>query len=140
METRFETTNKYLIQAPVDKVWKALTTPEIVEKYFFGTQLITSWKLGDPIVFQGEWEGKSYQDRGTVLEYEPNHRLMYSYLSSWSGKEDRPENYLRIIYEVKPIGDNTELIIRQSNYDEERANHSEGNWDAIIQAMKEVIE
>ena len=140
METHFKIQYKSTINAPLEKVWEALTNPEIVKQYFFGTELITDWKVGSPIIFQGEWEGQTYKDKGEILEYEHNKKLAYSYLSNWSGKEDLPENYLWVCYEVKPDGTNTELTIHQSNYDEERAQHSEGNWASLVDAMKKVIE
>lgn len=140
MQTQFKTHFTTIINAPPEKVWEALTTPEIVKQYFFGTDLVTDWKIGGPIIFQGEWEGQKYKDKGEVLEYKHNKKLSYSYLSNWSGKEDLPENYLWISYEVKPIGTKTELTIHQSNYDEERAKHSEGNWTSVIESLKKIVE
>jgi len=140
MDTQHKIQYKTLVDAPLEKVWEALTKTEIVKQYFFGTNLVTNWKVGEPIIFQGEWEGQQYQDKGEVLEYEHNKRLAYSYLSNWSGKEDKPENYLWVCYEVKPDGAKTELTIHQSNYDEERAKHSEGNWASIVDEMKKIVE
>lgn len=140
MVTHYKTAYKTIIHAPVEKVWEALTNPEMVKQYFFGTNLVTNWKVGESILFNGEWENQEYQDKGVVLEYEHNKRLAYSYLSSWSGKEDKPENYLWVCYEVKPAGAATELTIEQSNYDEERAKHSEGNWAGVINEMKKLVE
>ena len=140
METHFKIQYKTTINAPLEKVWEALTNPAIVKQYFFGTELVTDWKVGNPIIFQGEWEGQKYKDKGEVLEYEHNKKLSYSYLSNWSGKEDLPENYLWVCYEVKADGANTELTIHQSNYDEERAKHSAGNWASLVAEMRKVVE
>jgi uncharacterized protein YndB with AHSA1/START domain len=140
MQTHFKIQYKTTVNAPLEKVWDALTNPEIVKQYFFGTELITNWKVGNDIVFQGEWEGQKYKDPGKVLEYSHNEKLAYSYLSNWSGKEDKPENYLWVCYEVKPIDNGTELTISQTNYDEERAKHSEANWASLIDGMKKLIE
>lgn len=134
-KTHFTTT----IDAPLEKVWDALTNPEIVKQYFFGTELLTDWTVGNAIIFQGEWEGQPYQDRGIVLEYMHNQKLAYSYLSNWSGLEDLPEHYLWVCYEVKQSNEGTEVTISQSNYDEERAKHSNENWAGIIGEMKKII-
>lgn len=140
METKFKISYTTPIDAPVEKVWDALTKPELLKKYFFGTNLKTNWEVGGPLLFQGEWEGQPYCDKGIVLEYEHNKRLAYSYLSNWSGKEDLPENYLWVCYEVKSNGSQTELSIHQSNYDEERAKHSQENWAALINEMRKIVE
>ncbi len=140
MITQLKIQYKTNIKAPLEKVWEALTVPEIVKQYFFGTDLVTTWEIGSPLFFQGEWEGQKYQDKGIVLEYEPHKRLALSYLSNWSGKEDVPENYLWVCYEVEPDGDETILTIHQTNYDEERAKHSEENWASVVDEMKKVVE
>ena len=74
-----------VINVPISNVWEALTKPEIIKEYFFGTQTITDWNVGSPIIFKGEWEGKTYQDKGTILRFEPNKMLQYNYWSSMSG-------------------------------------------------------
>lgn len=131
---------KTVIKAPAGKVWDALTTPEIVKRYFFGTDMVTNWKVGSPIYFRGEYEGKRYEDKGTVLEYTQGRALSYSYLSSWSGMEDRPENYLSITYRLEQVPDGTALTIEQTNYDAERARHSEQNWKTVIDGLKRIVE
>lgn len=140
MQTKHKSTYRTTIKAPVNKVWDALTNPKIVKQYFFGSDLVTDWKVDSPIIFQGEYEGKEYKDKGTVLEYEPNKSLSYSYLSSWAQREDKPENYLIVSYDVKAIDGGTELTIQQTNYDEEKAKHSEGNWENVIDGLKKLVE
>mgnify|MGYP001101231045 CR=1 FL=1 len=129
-----------IINAPIEKVWDAITNPGIIKQYFFDTDLITSWEVGTEIYFQGEWEGKKYLDKGIVLKFLPLKRLEYTYLSSWSQKEDLPENYLWVCYEVKQTDNGTELIASQSNYSEENAIKSEQDWKFIIDEMRKLIE
>lgn len=131
---------KTIVKADAHKVWDALTNPSVIKEYFYGTELVTDWKVGNSIVFQGSWEGTPYQDKGIVKSYVPNKSLSYSYLSSFSGLPDTLENYLEISYELKPVADGTELIITQTNYDAEKAKHSEGSWAMVIDGMKKIIE
>ena len=140
MQNHHVTTYSTVVNAPIEKVWDALTNPAIVKQYFFGTNLITDWKVGSPMYFRGEWEGKAYEDKGVVLEYTPEKSLAYSYLSSWSNMPDLPENYLKVSYAVKPVEGGTEITITQSNYDEERAKHSEGNWAMVIDGLRKLVE
>lgn len=140
MQTDFKSTYRTIINAPVGKVWVALVNPELVKKYFFGSNQQTDWKVGSKITWTGEYEGTSYTDKGVVLEFFPNKKLSFSYLSSWSGLEDNPENYLWVSYEVKELENGTELTIIQSNYDEEKARHSSGNWAVVIDGLKQIVE
>jgi len=70
------------IQATIREVWEALTNPELIKKYLFGTNTITDWEVGSPIRFTGEWEGKTYEDKGTILGIQNNKLLKYDYWSS----------------------------------------------------------
>ncbi|HLP93157.1 MAG TPA: SRPBCC domain-containing protein [Saprospiraceae bacterium] len=129
------------IHAPVSKVWAGLTQPELVKQYFFGTNLVTSWQPGSPVYFRGEWEGKPYEDKGTVLQFEPEKMLRYDYFSSWSDLEDRPENYQIITYRVKAKGNSTVLSLVQQNIDTlEKKVHSVQNWGALLDALKKIME
>ena len=47
------------IKAPASKVWEALTSPEWIKQYLFGTNVIADWKVGSPIRFTGTWKGKN---------------------------------------------------------------------------------
>ena len=60
-----------IINAPALKVWDALTKPELIKQYLFGTTVITEWNVGSPIIYEGQWQGKPYQDKGTILKIEP---------------------------------------------------------------------
>ncbi|MGM8363326.1 SRPBCC domain-containing protein [Flavobacterium sp. ARAG 55.4] len=140
MQTDFKSTYQTEIAAPIEKVWDALINPKIVKQYFFGSSQETDWEVGSPILWTGEYEGTAYTDKGIVLEFFPNKKLSYSYLSSWSGLEDKPENYLLVTYEVKPIDARTELTITQSNYDEEKAKHSSENWAVVVDGLKNIVE
>lgn len=129
------------IHAPIHKVWEGLTLPELVKQYFFGTQMDTNWVPGTPIFFRGEWAGTPYEDKGTVLKYEPQEMLQYDYLSSFSNLEDRPENYQTIIYRVKSKGNSTVLSISQRNIDTlEKKVHAVGSWTLLANSLKKLLE
>ena len=54
------------VNAKPDEVWSALTDPDAIEQYMFGSRVETDWKEGSPIVWKGEYEGESYEDRGVT--------------------------------------------------------------------------
>lgn len=129
------------INATTDKVWEALTTPEIIKKYFFGTDAVSDWKVGSSLIFKGEWEGKKYEDKGTILENIPGKTFQYDYWSSMSGIEDKQENYLIITYSLEKKDDGTDLTITQENIQDEKTKvHSEQNWTKVITDLKNLLE
>lgn len=129
------------IAVPRAKVWEAITNPELVKKYFFGTDVKSTWKKGDAIKFNGEWEGKPYEDKGIILEIEKEKLLKYSYFSSWMGKPDVPENYHNVTYKLNDMGGSTEYIVEQEGLEtEDAARQSEQNWSHVMQEMRKLLE
>jgi uncharacterized protein YndB with AHSA1/START domain len=132
----------YSMEAPVSKVWEALTTPELIKQYFFGTEAISDWKEGSAIIYQGEWEGKPYQDKGKILKLVPGKLLTVSYWSSLSGKADTPENYSEYSYELKGAGNKTQLTLSQEdNFVSAQArNKAWEHWDVVMDGLKKLVE
>ena len=89
------------INAPSAKVWDALVNPESIRQYMFGTQVVSDWREGGPIVWKGEWQGKSYEDKGTILQLKPGQTLQYSHFSPLSGAPDVPESYHTVTVELQ---------------------------------------
>ena len=129
------------IHAPASRVWQALTKPELIRQYFFGTEAITDWKEGSPIKFKVESEGKNYEDKGTVLDVEPNALLRYTYWSSTSGVEDKPENYSPVTYALTDINNKTILTVTQENIPTEKMKETtEKNWKKVLRNLKNLLE
>jgi uncharacterized protein YndB with AHSA1/START domain len=129
------------IDAPPKKVWTALTDPAEIEKYMFGSHVVTDWKPGSSIIWKGEYEGKKYEDKGEVLEVEPERRLKLTHFSPLSGQEDVPENYHTLVYELESDGSTTRVALTQDgNPTEEAAKHSQANWQKMLSGLKEVVE
>ena len=129
------------INAPAARVWDALTQPELIKRYLFGTQVTTDWQVGSPIVYEGTWEGKAYKDKGKVLQVEPGKLLVSTFWSSLSGLPDVPENYQTVRYELSTEGSGTKLTVRQdNNATQEDADHSAQNWNMVLDGMKKLLE
>ena len=129
------------IDAPVSQVWDALTNPEMINQYLYGTEVTSDWQVGSPITYRGEWEGKTYEDKGKILEIEPEKLLVSTFWSSLSGLPDTPENYKTVRYELSGTDGQTQVIIIQdNNATEEEAKHSQKNWLSVLSKLKELLE
>ena len=134
-----------LVNAQPSKVWNALTNPEIIKEYLFGTETITDWKVGSDIIFQGEYGDNKeykYRDKGIVRENMPNEILSYSYWSGFSGLEDKPENYSLVTYTLVDKGNNqTEFTWTQKGFGtEEGYQHSLTGMTGFLEQIKGIIE
>lgn len=129
------------IRASPGAVWDALTDPEKIRQYLFGTEAISDWETGSPVRWRGTYEGKSYEDKGVVLRSEPGKLLETTYWSSMSGLADRPENYKVVRYDLIPNRDGTLVTVTQdNNLTEEGRVHSEGNWKLVLEGLKALLE
>ncbi len=129
------------IHASKSKVWNALIDPEQIKKYLFGTETKSDWKAGSPITFSGVWEGKSYIDKGTILEIEKEKLLKYNYWSSFSGTEDKPENYANVTYALEDHHGITIFHLTQDGIKTKEAqDHSELNWKMVLNSLKDLLE
>ena len=129
------------IKAPIAKVWDALTNPEMIKQYMFGTNVVSDWKVGSSIVWKGEWQGKSYEDKGKILKIEQERTLQYSHFSPLMGKQDVPENYHTVTIELSNDGEKTVVSLSQDgNATEEAREHSEKNWMMMLNGLKKLLE
>jgi uncharacterized protein YndB with AHSA1/START domain len=134
------------IAAPAAAIWKALTTPAIIKRYFFGAEVPSDFRVGSPIRWSGEYSGKKYEDKGEVLEVVPEKRLSVSHWSALSGKPDARENYHVVSYDLVPQGEGTRVTLTQSNLvggvtpdDRERRQEFEKNWSMVLEGLAKAV-
>jgi uncharacterized protein YndB with AHSA1/START domain len=129
------------IDATPAKVWKALTTPGLIKKYLMGANVISDWTEGGTITYSGEYNGKAYLDKGIIKKIEPLKIFQSTYLSSMSGKPDKPENYNLVTYALSEKNRQTVVVLTQDNIQTEKEKqHSSGNWHMVLKKLKEVAE
>lgn len=139
--TNIELTITQDINASLANVWDALINPEKIKQYLFGTNTICDWKIGSSLRFTGEWEGKSYEDKGTILAIEKEKQLSYNYWSNFSGVPDVPENYQIVTFKLEDAHGKTRLHLTQQNIlSEETKAHSNENWKMVLNSLKELAE
>lgn len=130
-----------IIDASMDRVWDALTNPEVIKQYMFGTMVVSDWKEGSSIVWKGEWQGKKYQDKGTILRLQPKRLLQYSHYSPLSGLPDTQKNYHTVTVELSSKGTQTVVSLKQdNNTTEQEREHSENNWKTMLTSLKKLLE
>ena len=129
------------MQAPPDRVWAALTDPDLIEQYMFGARVVTDWVPGSSIAWKGEFEGKAYEDKGEVLEVVPERRLKMTHFSPLSGADDVPENYHTLTFELEGGNGTTHVSLSQDNNSSaEAAEHSRANWENMLSGLKATVE
>ncbi|VXB18633.1 Activator of Hsp90 ATPase 1 family protein [Arthrobacter sp. 9V] len=130
-----------VVAATPEEVWVALTDPALIRKYFLGTNVTTTWRVGDPITYEGEYNGKPYQDSGTILAFDPPKLLKTTHYSPASGLPDAPENHHTVEYRVTEESGGTTVTISQgNNSSQEEVDQSTATWQVVLQNLKEFLE
>lgn len=142
MQNNLVAKSTILVNCPVEKVWEALTDKSMIKQYFFGTEIITDWQEGSPILFKGIWDNVEYEDKGYILKIVPNNLIRYSYWSNQSGLADSIENYQNITYEIYPQDSGTLVVVTQDNIDteENKINYEMNIWKVVLKGLKELLE
>ena len=129
------------IDAPISKVWDAITNPDMIKEYMFGTEVVSEWKEGSSIVWRGTWKEKPYEDKGVILKIEPEEMLQYTHFSPLSGAEDLPENYHTLTYRLTKKDDKTAVSLSQDkNSSEEELKEAQKMWETMLASLKKVLE
>jgi uncharacterized protein YndB with AHSA1/START domain len=142
MPETFIAEKQVTINASAAAVWRALTDPQLVKQYMHGTNMQTTWEIGSPITWRGEWQGKTYEDKGTVLAFVPRTLLKTTHWSPMGGSDDKPENYHTVTYELAEHGAETVLTLMQDNNASQEAadTMAEKNWGPVLDGVKAVAE
>jgi len=115
MKNTFTIAESIIINAPAGKVWEALTDPAMVKQYLFDTEMSADWRVGGSIRYRGVWEGKPYEDKGSIIAIMPEKLLKTTYYSPASGLEDKLENYNTVSYKLDKSDGKTKLTVIQDN-------------------------
>jgi uncharacterized protein YndB with AHSA1/START domain len=129
------------INTTPQKVWDALTKPELVQLWQYGSRLQTTWNVGESIKFTTEWEGTTFEQWGIVLEYTPTTQLRYSLYAPRPDLEDKPENYFEMIYFLESKNEHTCLkIIQEDNRPNAVQEAEQGEENPVLKMLKQVAE
>jgi uncharacterized protein YndB with AHSA1/START domain len=126
------------IRITPEKLWRALTTPEIIKKYRFGMSVESEWKVGSTWRMYADG---SLMDSGEILESVPPKRLVMSWLNEWK-PEFKAEGNSCCVYEIEPTGESVKLTLTHSI---ERPDSmfigavAEG-WPMVISNLKSLLE
>jgi uncharacterized protein YndB with AHSA1/START domain len=135
------------IAAARGRVWNALTDPQLIRQYFMNTTVNTDWQVGHPITFTGTWQDKEYEDKGSILSFEPEEELSFSHWSPLTGTDDTPDNYHVVRITLSDDDGGTRVTLEQSNLnggvtdaDRKSREDYEKNWKGVLDGLKKVVE
>lgn len=100
----------------------------------------TNWIVGSSFMIKG-FHHVPFENRGCVLQFEPESTLSYNYLSSISHLPDTPENYTHVSVELVPHLAGTALKIEIREFPNEIIyRHVDFYWRTAIELLKKFAE
>jgi uncharacterized protein YndB with AHSA1/START domain len=129
------------VDASPERVWAALTEPEQIAVYMHGSQVRTSWEVGAPITWEGEYDGRPYQDKGEVLVVDRPRTLSVTHYSPLMGQPDEPDSYHTLVYTLTEDDGGIRLELSQDgNESAEQAEQFSRNWQQMLDGLKALVE
>ena len=129
------------IAAPRERVWAALTEPEQIAVYMDGSNVTTTWEVGSPITWDGDYDGRAYQDKGEVLTYDEPNVLSVTHYSPMMGQPDEPGSYHTIVHTLSQNDAGTHLELTQDgNESQEQAEQFSQHWQQMLDGLKAHVE
>jgi uncharacterized protein YndB with AHSA1/START domain len=129
------------IRATPEQIWNAITKPEFTSQYFYGSNIDSTFKPGDP--YRGlSSDGEHVWVDGVVREAEPPRRLVHTWRALYS-EETAAEQHSRVTWEIEPQdGGVTKLTVIHDELEHapKTAENVAGGWMYVLSGLKTLLE
>jgi uncharacterized protein YndB with AHSA1/START domain len=138
LEDPMEKVFEIYIRTTPERLWQAITDPEIRSKYNFGARIISDWTPGSRFEMSAA-KANGPLGEGEILEVDPPRRLVQTMVALWSD-DVKSEGTSRITWEIEPIGDSCRLIVTHDQLREGANPELYGGWPMILSGLKTWLE
>jgi uncharacterized protein YndB with AHSA1/START domain len=128
------------INTTPEKLWQALTDPELTKRYWVNHRNASNWKVGS------SWRHEDFDDAnlvdivGKVIESTPPKRLVLS----WANPKDaaNPERTSRVIFDIEPHAGAVRLTVTHAELepDSEMLRGISKGWPLVLSSLKSLLE
>ena len=138
LETSMEKVFEIYIGTSPERLWAAITDPEVRARYQFGARIRSDWTPGSPyeVVHDGAPRGLV---EGENLEVDPPRRLVQSYRAVWDD-DMAAQGTSRVTWDIEPVGDSCRLTVTHDELRPDADEHLYGGWPMILSGLKTWLE
>ena len=130
------------IKTTPERLWQAITDPELRRKYSFGVGTESDWRPGSPYRSTTGPEtvapGMAIAE-GEILEADPPRRLVQSFRALW-GEHVQAEGTSRVTWDIEPIADSCRLTVTHDQLREGANDELYGGWPMVLSGLKTLLE
>jgi uncharacterized protein YndB with AHSA1/START domain/DNA-binding transcriptional ArsR family regulator len=138
LEERMEKVFEIYIKTTPERLWQAITDPEIRSKYNFGVQISSDWTPGSHYVSSHPGASGPLVE-GENLEVDPPRRLVQSMVALW-GDDVKSEGTSRVAWDIEAVGDSCRLTVTHDQLREGANEQLYGGWPMILSGLKTYLE
>ena len=124
------------IKTTPERLWQAITDPDMRRKYTFGAIITSDWTPGSR--YQATGKGNPIAE-GENLEVDPPRRLVQSFRALWDD-DVKSEETSRVTWEIEPIGDSCRLVVIHDQLREDANKQLYGGWPMVLSGLKTLLE
>ena len=137
-ERTMEKVFEIYIKTTPERLWEAITDPELRSRYTFGVGTESDWTPGSAYKAEHRRSGTAISE-GENLEVDPPRRLVQSFNALWSD-DVRAEGTSRVTWEIEPVGDSCRLLVIHDELPEDANGELYGGWPMILSGLKTLLE
>ena len=127
----------YIATTP-EKLWEALTEPDITEKFWFGYRISSAWTVGAR--YTARAPGGKVLEHGIVLACDLSRRVTYT----WSPQYDiaQGERPSRVSFDLLPFKGQVQLTVVADDFDEGSKIYEIicDGWPKVLSSLKSYLE
>jgi uncharacterized protein YndB with AHSA1/START domain len=138
LERTMEKVFEIYIRTTPERLWEAITDPEIRATYNFGAGVRSDWTPGSRIEM-GAPKADGLLGEGEVLEVDPPRRLVHTMRALWSD-DVKGEGFSRVAWDIEPVADSCRLTVTHDELREGANDELYGGWPMILSGLKTWLE
>jgi len=141
-EQTMEKVFEIYIKTTPERLWQAITDPEMRRKYTFGVAVTSDWTPGSTYKGEASWGSEPTTMailEGENLEVDPPRRLVQSFRALWSDDVVR-EGTSRVTWDIEPIGDSCRLTVVHDQLRQGANEELYGGWPMVLSGLKTLLE
>jgi len=139
LERTMEKVFEIYIKTTPDRLWQAITDPEMRAKYTFGVGVHSDWTQGSRYEGIPGGPGNAPIVEGENLEVDPPLRLVQSFRALWSD-DVKHEGTSRVTWEIEKIEDSCRLVVTHDQLRDGANDELYGGWPMVLSGLKTLLE